>query len=408
MNAGVPGGKLRRLVRINELSLIVAIVVVVAATAYLDHQHTYLEDPTTSARNVLRRTAMLGIFSLGAAVVIIAGGIDLSSGSMIAFSGTICASFMVLLAPKAVADAQPLGLPVIALSILATLAVGFLVGTLHAWLIGIVGLPPFIATLGTLVGLRSLARAMCAEVTGAMLNARSTQIQIFDEQFRYLANNVWIPVTIFLVLAVAIGLMLSRTVVGRHVYALGGNEQAARLSGIRTERVKWLAYTIGAMTSTVAGILYIGEQSTADPQTLGVGYELNAIAAAVVGGCSLQGGIGTVPGVVLGALFLQTVIDAVAKIIKADADTYEGLIVGLVLVFAAAFSQFRQRATQTREAFAGALGSAAILALGLLAGTLVALLAGRTAGIASAVVVLAALAGTKFWQRRRGLETAEV
>src|SRR5262245_40291156 len=81
----------------------------------------------------------------------------------------------------------------------------------------------------------------------------------------------------------------------RHLYALGGNEQAARLSGIQTDRLKWLAYCISAVLSSIAGILYIGDQSVADPQTLGRGYELNAIAAAVVGGCSLQGGAGTIP-----------------------------------------------------------------------------------------------------------------
>ncbi len=103
--------------------------------------------------------------------------------------------------------------------------------------------------------------------------------------------------------------MLSRTVVGRHVYALGGNEEAARLSGIRTERVKWLAYCIGAITASIAGILYIGDQTAAVPLNLGQGYELNAIAAAVVGGCSLPGGVGTIWGTVLGVLFLQVVID---------------------------------------------------------------------------------------------------
>src|SRR5581483_11856382 len=110
----------------------------------------------------------------------------------------------------------------------------------------------------------------------------------------------------------------------------------SRLSGIRTERLKWLAYSISALTSAIAGILYIGDQSVADPQTLGRGYELNAIAAAVVGGCSLQGGVGSIPGTVLGCLFLRVVIDGIAKIIKTGADLYEGLIVGIVLVIAVA------------------------------------------------------------------------
>ena len=117
-------------------------------------------------------------------------------------------------------------------------------------------------------------------------------------------------------------MLLRQTVVGRHLYALGGNEQAARLSGIRTDRLKWLAYCISAMCASLAGILFIGDQSVADPQTLGRGYELNAIAAAVVGGCSLQGGVGTVSGTILGCLFLRSVIDGIAKIIKTGADVY--------------------------------------------------------------------------------------
>src|SRR5207253_2675951 len=165
-----------------------------------------------------------------------------------------------------------------------------------------------------------------------------------------------IPVVLFALLAALTWLLMSRTVVGRHLHALGGNEQAARLSGIQTDRLKWLAYCLGASFSCIAGILYIAEQSVADPQTLGRGYELNAIAAAVVGGCSLQGGIGTIPGTVLGALFLRIVIDGVAKIIKTGADVYEGLIVGIVVVFAVAFTQLRQAGRRGKPFFTGALG----------------------------------------------------
>jgi ribose/xylose/arabinose/galactoside ABC-type transport system permease subunit len=208
---------------------------------------------------------------------------------------------------------------------------------------------------------------------------RSTQIQVYDQSFRYLATSVWIPVVLFLLLAALGWLMLSRTVTGRHLYALGGNEEAARLSGIRTDRMKWLAYCIGAMLSSVAGILYVGDQSVADPQTLGRGYELNAIAAAVVGGCSLQGGVGTMPGTVLGALFLRTVIDGVAKIIKTGADVYEGLIVGIVVVFAVAFGQWDGRA-RGRRFFSGPIGAVAIVNLSLLAGAMVVLIAPRLFG----------------------------
>ncbi|MCZ6793960.1 MAG: ABC transporter permease [Planctomycetota bacterium] len=384
----------------NEVGLLLAILVVLVLTTILDSNHNYLADWQSSAKNIARQTSLLGIFALGAGVVIISGGIDLSSGSMIAFSGTICATIMVLLAPEKMEQAEPLGLWVVSAAIAGTLAVGLLVGSLHAWLITVVGLPPFVATLASLVGLRSLARAVCENVTQVVLGGKKTQIPIFDDSFRYLGTEWWVPGAIFLILAALIWLMLSRTVIGRHLYALGGNEAAARLSGIRTENVKWLAYCIGTITATIAGILYIGDQGTADPQTLGRGFELNAIAAAVVGGCSLQGGVGTVPGTILGALFLRVVIDGVAKVIKTGADVYEGLIVGIVVVVAVAFSKFREAAGRGQEAFPGLLGIVAVVALTSVAGVLVTLLAGLRAGQVSAVVALIVLGSVKVFGLR--------
>jgi ribose/xylose/arabinose/galactoside ABC-type transport system permease subunit len=411
----------------------------------------------SSAVDILRQTALLGIFTLGAAIVIIAGGIDLSSGSVIAFSGTVCATILLLLAPdemhlkswyrlgagaerraekqqvpsevlarleplaeqtydteeefrqavekyltpdqirsyegrlvNAAAFTRPLGLGVIAVAIAGTLLVGFLIGSLHAWLITVIGLPPFVATLATLVGLRSFGRAIVENVTASGAGSKSTQIQIFDERFRYLATSVWIPVVLFAVLAGVMWLLLSRSVVGRHLHALGGNEQAARLSGIRTDGLKWLAYCLSAVLASIAGVLFIGAEAVADPQRQGVGYELNAIAAAVVGGCSLQGGVGTIPGAVLGALFLRVVIDGVAKIIKTGADVYEGLIVGSVVVVAVAFTQLRQAGRQGKRFFSGPLGLVTLVNLSLLAAGLTALLAPQTA---LGVVGVAGLAG---------------
>lgn len=386
----------------NELALLVAIVVVVLLAGYFDEYHNYWADPWSSARDIARHTALLGIFSLGAAVVIISGGIDLSSGSMIAFSGTICATIMLLLAPEEMATAQPLGIGVVCVAIGGTLLVGFLVGSLHAWLITVVGLPPFIATLASLVGLRSLGRVVCENVTAVTPGlGKSSQIQVFDEQFRYLATSVWIPVVLFIVLSFAVWILLSKTVVGRHIYALGGNEEAARLSGIRTEKIKWLAYCIGTLTATIAGILYVCDQSVADPQTLGRAYELNAIAAAVVGGCSLQGGVGTVLGTVLGALFLRTVVDGIAKIIKSGADVYEGLIVGIVVVVAVALSTFRERVRLGREVFPGGLGVVSLFTLVVGVGVLATLMAGSKAGIVAGVVALVVLGFVRFLEVRR-------
>ena len=366
----------------HQLGLIAAILIVLCCTTLLDEHHNYVAKWGVSLVDLLRQTTMLSLIAVGAAVVIIAGGIDLSAGSVIAFSASICATLLVLLAPDAVGQSLPLGTGTIVLAIAGTLIVGVLIGSLHAWLITEIGLPPFVATLGTLVGLRSLSRAIVENVTQSMLGGARTQINIADKTFRELSGaisgTVWSLTILVAIISVALWLLLSKTVTGRHLYALGGNEQAAILSGIQTNRMKWLAYVISAVLSSVAGILSVSQLSVADPQTLARGYELNAIAAAVVGGCSLQGGVGTIPGTLLGALFLRVVIDGVAKIIKTGADVYEGLIVGVLVVFAVTFTKTSESmASSRRKLFSGMLGWVTIVNLTLLAGVMTALLGAK-------------------------------
>jgi ribose/xylose/arabinose/galactoside ABC-type transport system permease subunit len=251
---------------------------------------------------------------------------------------------------------------------------GFLVGTLHTWLITSVRLPPFVATLATLVGLRSFARALCEFITTQRWGSQYQQINVNTPFFLTVKEyGVWISTAVFVLLAIATWLILNRTVLGRHIYALGGNEQAARLSGIRTENVKWFAYCFGAVTAAIAGIFAMADGSVAQPVNLARGFELNAIAAAVVGGCSLQGGIGTVTGTVLGALFLRLVIDAVSKLIKAGADVYEGMIVGVVVALAVTLAQLRQLRHSGGEFFPGVRGALAIPTLAIGAGLMAAM-----------------------------------
>jgi ABC-type branched-subunit amino acid transport system permease subunit len=194
--------------------------------------------------------------------------------------------------------------------------------------------------------------------------------------------------------------MLSRTVLGRHLKALGGNEQAARLAGIHTENVKWFAYCFGAMTAALAGLFYIANESVAAPVNQGRGHELNAIAAAVVGGCSLSGGVGTVQGTVLGAFFLRVVIDAVSKIIKTGADVYEGLIVGVVVVLAVTFAQGVNGLRQDRRFLPGALGLCTIPVLALLAGSLASMTTGAASGLATGFTAFIALVALRIWESR--------
>lgn len=399
---------LRRLFGLNEWKLVATILFVVVLTALLDTNHSYWYDPAESAKLILRNSVMLGIFALGSAVVIISGGIDLSTGSMIAFSGSICAMLLMVLDPEGLQKSQLTG-GTISLAVAGTLVAGLLVGSLHAWLITVVKLPPFIATLATLVGLRSLGRILIENVTGAIAGGRSTNINISDPFFRSFGQDVIYPTIIFVVLALLTWLLLSRTVLGRHLMAMGGNEQAARLSGIQTDRLKWFAYCFSSVLASIAGILVIGNEAIADPQTQGQLAELNGIAAAVVGGCSLQGGVGTIPGVVLGCFFLRIVTDSVSKIVKGGANLYEGIVVGIVVVLAVAFSQVRAQGQQRKQFFPGAIGWVAALVLALLAGALAAVFGGRWTGVAGAATVFVLAIAMKFYeQRSRGNDALSI
>lgn len=353
----------------NEFGLLIAILCVVVFTTFISD--SYREFPKQNATTILRETALLGIFALGAGTVIIAGGIDLSSGSVIAFSGMAFSSVCLLLAPKVdgLPQTDQLSVWILVAAFLVTMLAAFLVGSFHAWLITAIELPPFVATLASLVGLRSLAKLLIQDVTQIAYasKTRKSTILITDPLFSSLGNVWWVPLLIFAILSIGLWILLSKTVVGRHLYALGGNEQATRLSGIRTDRLKWLAYCIGSMTAAIAGILYTCYVGTSEPTRDGAGYELNAIAASVVGGCSLTGGAGSIAGIVLGSAFLKVVIDSVAKSFESRPDLVEGLVVGVLVVLAVAFNELRGRGLR-KQLFPGSLGVLNVLILTLLAG----------------------------------------
>jgi ribose/xylose/arabinose/galactoside ABC-type transport system permease subunit len=337
----------------TEFWLLLANLLVYAVVLLLDPQHNF--GSATSLQLLLTETTMLGIFAIGTTIVILSGGIDLSVGTVIAFSSIIFTVVIKKLVPAAELSRAGVGPAVLVLATLATLLVSLLIGLLHAALITGLNLPPFIATLGTLIGLRSLARVLSQSLF------QSDKIAVSAKQFRALYNATWpvqvplvkdpvlvrwVPLLVFALVAVAGMVVMRRTVLGRHLYALGGNEQAARLSGIRTNRLKFVAYMIGSFCGGLAGILYAAREGQGNAANLGVGYELNAIAAAVVGGASLRGGAGTLTGTILGALFLTLVVNGIPNLIKIDSSLYEGLIVGLVVVLAVAVNQLRTRGTR--------------------------------------------------------------
>jgi len=381
----------------NELGLLIAIICVVGFT--LIFNQSYLTSPKVNLTNILHQTALLGIFALGAAIVIIVGGIDLSSGSVIVFSASTCALVLMACAPVDPDTGVPQtgqidGWFPIVLAIAVTILVGLMIGSTHAWLITVVKLPPFVATLASLVGLRSLAKVLNPTIS-KILGSEVTKVRADAEKFIFL-ERWWVALAVFLLLSAACYVLMNFTVWGRHLYAIGGNEEAARLSGIRTDRMKWVAYSIGAVTASIAGILYCAKIGAANPATLGVGYELNAIAAAVVGGCSLRGGVGMIPGVMLGVLFLRVVIDSINKVVPKGSDDYQGMIVGFLVVLAVAVNELRRHRGGSKESFfPGMLGIVMIPILSLLVSLVLFVMYGGTAGLITFLSLLGILTAWK-------------
>ncbi|HEY2252977.1 MAG TPA: ABC transporter permease [Planctomycetaceae bacterium] len=332
-----------------EVWLLLANLIVYFGVLLGDRQHNF--GSPLSMQLLLTNTLMLCIFAIGTTIVIISGGIDLSVGSVIAFSSIVFTIVLRQMVPES-SKGHAVGPGVLAAATVATLAVALMIGVLHAALITRLGLPPFIATLGTLIGLRSLGRVIAKWLYS------SDKVAVSAPDFKALYNATWtwhipgsefalkvrwVPLCVFLLVATCAAVLMKRTILGRHLYALGGNEEAARLSGIRTDRLKYVAYSIGAVCSGLAGILYAANEGQGNSITMGVGYELNAIAAAVVGGAGLRGGVGTMSGTILGALFLTLVVNGIPNVIKIDASLYEGIVVGVVVILAVAVNQIRGR-----------------------------------------------------------------
>jgi ribose/xylose/arabinose/galactoside ABC-type transport system permease subunit len=326
-------GLVRALVRVPEVGLLVGIVVALALIYALDRSGSFF-DPY-SLKSMLHRVALLGVLAVGAAVVIISGGIDLSMGSVVALSSIVSAKLLTVWLHGGHPVTEAPGAGVITLGIALTLCMGLVVGLVHAAMINSLRLPPFIATLATMAGLRSLASIICGNKT----------ITVPYDAFRVFGREPAWTLAVFVVVAVSVSLMMGTTVLGRHLFALGGNEAAARLSGLATRRLKAVAYGLSGTLAALGGILFTGRAGQADPR-MGVSYELTAITAAVVGGCSLSGGVGSVRGTVLGMLLIEIVIKATGQLAPQGIDStqVEGLVLGTVVVLAVGFNQrFRGR-----------------------------------------------------------------
>ena len=262
----------------------------------------------------------IAMAALGSAIVIIGGGIDLSVGANMALSGIVTA--------LAVGAGWP-----IPLAVAAGLGVGILCGILNASLITGIGLIPFIATLGTMSVFRGLATGI---VSGQTVNAANG--------FTVIGQGYWGPLpisaVILIVLTVVCAFLMNNTGWGRHIYAVGGSESAARLCGINVPRVKWIMYIAAALLGSIGGIVLASRLGSATPGNA-LGYELICIAAAVIGGASLTGGEGTMVGVLIGAALLALIRNSLD--ILGWGEYWQDLIIGTVIIITVSFDQFRRR-----------------------------------------------------------------
>ena len=263
--------------------------------------------------NLLRQSAIIGIVTLGAACVIITGGIDLSAGSVLGFTATVTASFAVS------AKGLPFFVPV-----LAGVAVGMATGAVTGGLVTKGKVPPFVATLG-----------MMSSARGAILVFNQGKpITNFTPDFKAIGSTtlLGIPVLvyIFIIFIVITWFILSRTKFGRELYAVGDNSEAARVSGVNVNMVKLKTYLYNGLLVGLAGALWAARMQAATSDA-GTGYEMDAISGAVIGGVSLSGGVGKLSGIVLG-IFLLSIITNGLDMLSMSV-YWQQVIKGAIIVF---------------------------------------------------------------------------
>ncbi|GAC1411699.1 MAG: ABC transporter permease [Candidatus Velthaea sp.] len=277
--------------------------------------------------NVLRQITFNSIAAVGQTFVIITAGIDLSVGSIMGLAGVVMALF---------ANAMPFdGVLLVIATLIVGIAVGCGAGFINAVPVVKLGLPPFITTLAMLQIARGLAYIL----------AHGQPVPLHTDAFNAIGTQAFLDripwsILVMIVIVTVFSILLTRTRYGRYVFALGGNEEAARLAGINVVRTKTLVYVISGGCAAVAGMLLMARFASGSPQT-GTGYELQAIAAVVVGGTSLMGGRGSIVGTFFGALLIG-VLNNVMNLLNIESYTQQ-IVLGAVILLAVILDELRKR-----------------------------------------------------------------
>jgi inositol transport system permease protein len=277
---------------------------------------------------MILQVSVIGIIAVGVTQVIITGGIDLSSGSVVGMTAMIAASLAQNSDFARAVYPQLTDLPVF-FPVMAGLMAGLLAGLINGGLIAYTAIPPFIATLGMMVTARGISKWY----------TRGQPVSMLQDDYAAIGSGVW-PVVIFLSVAFIFHIALRYTRYGKFTYAIGANVQAARVSGINVGRHLIKVYAIAGLLSGLAGVV-TSARAISGQAGMGVMYELDAIAAAVIGGTSLTGGIGRITGTVIGTVILG-VMTSGFTFLRIDA-YYQEIVKGIIIVAAVIADQYRQR-----------------------------------------------------------------
>ncbi len=271
----------------------------------------------SNVSGILLSTTVIGILAVGTTLVIITGGIDLSIGTGMTLSAVMTGVFLV-----------NMDLPII-VGVLGGIATGALIGFFSGFAVSVLKIPPFIATLAMMM----VAQGLALVISGASPIYLSDVTGFSSIALGNLIPGLRIPngILIFFLAVIIGGILLSKTIVGRYTFAIGSNEEATRLSGINVNRWKMIIYTIAGAFTGLAGVIMASRLNSAQP-ALGSGYELEAIAAVVIGGTSLSGGRGSIVGTMIGALIMSVLTNGLR--ILSIPQEWQTVVIGFVIILA--------------------------------------------------------------------------
>jgi ribose/xylose/arabinose/galactoside ABC-type transport system permease subunit len=298
---------------------------------------SYLEPGFRTERNlfnVLRQISIIGILAVGMTFVILTAGIDLSVGSMVAFTGIVCASTAKGTRGLLAGGVTDPGGSRVLLAALAAMGLGLAIGIFQGFLIGKLEIPAFVVTLG---GLGAWRGATLVWSDGQPISGFSEDFRFWGQGF---VGRVPVPVIVFLAFVLVAFIVLRYSKYGRWIYALGGNREAARLSGLNTTALTISVYAISGFCAGVGGFLLTSRLNSAE-QVAGQNYELQAIAAVVIGGTSLFGGIGGVIGTLIGAMLIGVLNNGL--VLLNVSPYWQPIVVGGIVVFSVFVDQFAKR-----------------------------------------------------------------